>query len=297
MVRERSKNTDFYSAVAYRIILGILITLLLGVFLFWRIDSPRVEQIRMNIIDKVIPNFSWAGIPLTKAFNLLLAAKSYEEIFEQNQNLRRELQQMKAWKEAALQREQENAKLLDLNKVRLDPKFTKITGVVLADSGGPFRQTVLLNIGKRDGILDGWAAMDGLGLVGRISGVAQKTSRVILLGDTSSRIPIKIDSGGQRALLIGDNTRYPSIEFLEYPETVRPGDRVMTSGDGDVFPPGILVGQVIKSQTGKLRVMLSADTQRLDFLRVIRHLPREKVNTAGGLVGQPSTQLSPSQND
>ena len=84
MVRERSKNTDVYSAVASRIILGILITLLLGIFLFWRIDSPRVEQIRMNIIDKVIPNFSWAGIPLTKAFDLLLAAKSYEQIFEQN---------------------------------------------------------------------------------------------------------------------------------------------------------------------------------------------------------------------
>ncbi len=47
---------------------------------------------------------------------------------------------MMAWKEAALQREQENARLLDLNNVRLDPKFTKITGVVLADSGSPFRQ-------------------------------------------------------------------------------------------------------------------------------------------------------------
>ena len=62
----------------------------------------------------------------------------------------------RAWKEAALQREQENARLLDLNNVRLDPNFTKITGVVLADSGSPFRQTVLLNVGRRDGIVDGW---------------------------------------------------------------------------------------------------------------------------------------------
>ena len=291
------KNIDGYSTVAYRLIIGVLGVFLLGIFLFRRIDSPRVEQVRMNIIDKVVPSFSWVGLPLTKAFDLLLSAKSYEKIYQQNQNLRRELQQMAAWKEAALQREQENAKLLDLNKVRLDPKFTRITGVVLADSGGPFRKTVLLNIGTRDGIMDGWAAMDGLGLVGRISGVASKTSRVVLLGDTSSRIAVTIDSGGQRALIVGDNTSRPTIEFLEYPETVRPGDRVITSGDGDVFPPGILVGQVIKSNSGRLRVMLAADIQKLEFLRIIRHQPRELITTSGGLVGLPTIRPGPPKDD
>jgi len=277
--------------------MGVLVAFLLGIFLFWRIDSPRVEQVRMNIIDKVVPSFSWVGLPLAKAFDLLLSAKSYEKIYQQNQNLRRELQQMKAWKEAALQREQENAKLLDLNKVRLDPKFTRITGVVLADSGGPFRKTVLLNIGIRDGIMDGWAAMDGLGLVGRISGVANKTSRVVLLGDTSSRIAVTIDSGGQRAIIVGDNTSHPTIQFLEYPETVRPGDRVITSGDGGVFPPGILVGQVIKSQFGKLRVMPAADIQRLEFLRIIRHQAREKITTTGSLVGLPTIRPGPPKDE
>jgi rod shape-determining protein MreC len=266
-------------------------------FLFWRIDSPRVEQVRMNIIDRVIPNFSWIGLPLTKGFDLLLAAKSYEQIFQQNQNLRRELQQMKAWKEAALQREQENAKLLNLNQVKLDPKFTRITGVVLADSGGPFRKTVLINIGKRDGIIDGWAAMDGLGLVGRISGVANNTSRVILLGDTSSRVAVTIDSGGQRALMVGDNTNQPTIEFLENPASVRAGDRVMTSGDGGVFPPGILIGQVIYSSSGRLRVLLSADIQRLEFLRIIRHQAREKITSTGGLVGIPLFKPSISKDE
>ena len=58
---------------------------------------------------------------------------------------------MQAWKEAALQLEQENARLLDLNNVRLDPRLTYVTGVVLADSGSPFRQSVLLNVGARDG--------------------------------------------------------------------------------------------------------------------------------------------------
>jgi len=282
----RDHNTpDRYATTLGRLILSALIVLLLGLFLLWRIDSPRVERVRMAVIDKVIPNFSWATSPLTGAMNVLRSARSYTRIYQQNQELRRDLQQMTAWKEAALQREQENARLLDLNNVRLDPKFTKITGVVLADSGSPFRQTVLLNVGQRDGIIDGWAAMDGIGLVGRIAGVGERTSRVILLGDTSSRVAVKIESNGQTALVVGDNTSRPPIEFLENSETVHPGDRVVTSGDGGVFPSGILVGQVTQTPSGRLRVRLAADMQRLEFLRVIRHQPRENISTTGGLVG------------
>lgn len=289
----RDRNTpDRYSTSLGRLILSALIVLLLGLFLLWRIDSPRVERVRMELIDRVIPNFSWVTSPLTGTINILRSARSYTRIYQQNQDLRRELQQMKAWKEAALQREQENARLLDLNNVRLDPKFTKITGVVLADSGSPFRQTVLLNIGKRDGIVDGWAAIDGIGLVGRIAGVGERTSRVILLGDTSSRVAVTIESNGQTGLVVGDNTSRPPVEFLENPETVRPGDRVMTSGDGGVFPSGILVGQVTQTQSGRLRVRLAADMQRLEFLRVIRHIPRETISTPGGLVEVQNTTES-----
>ena len=282
----RDRNTpDRYSTALGRLMLGALIVMLLGIFLLWRIDNPRIERLRMEITDRVIPNFSAVTAPVTSAVNILRSARSYTRIYQQNQELRRELQQMKAWKEAALQREQENARLLDLNNVRLDPKFTKITGVVLADSGSPFRQTVLLNVGRRDGIVDGWAAIDGIGLVGRIAGVGERTSRVILLTDTSSRIAVSIESNGQRAMIVGDNTSRPPLEFLEEPETVRPGDRVVTSGDGGVFPSGLLVGQVTQTQSGRLRVRLAADIQRLEFLRVLRHQPREIISNAGDLVG------------
>jgi rod shape-determining protein MreC len=280
-------NPDRYSTALARLIFGGLVVLLIGLFLLWRIDSPRVERLRIEIIDRVIPNFAWATYPLTGAINIIRSARSYAGIYQQNQELRRELQQMKAWKEAALQQEQENARLQDLNNVRLDPKFVKITGVVLADSGSPFRQTVLLNIGKRDGIVDGWAAMDGIGLVGRIAGVGERTSRVVLLSDTASRVAVTIESNGQTALLVGDNTSNPLIDFLEDPETVRPGDRVMTSGDGGVFPPGILVGQVTQTQSGRLRVRLAADMRRLEFLLVIRHKPLDTISTPASLVGAP----------
>ena len=278
------RQSDEFTRPLRRILQAVIILCLLGVFLVWRIDSPRVERFRSHVIDQVMPSFTWAMTPVMAITELALNFQSYQSLYEQNQELRRELQQMKSWKEAALQLEQENARLLDLNKVRLDPDLTRVTGVVLADSGSPFRQSVLLNVGERDGILDGWATMDGLGLVGRISGVGAKSSRVILLTDASSRIPATIEPSGQSVLIVGDNTLAPPIDFIENPELVRPGDRIVSSGDGKVFPPGLLIGQVAKDPGGRLRVRLAADYERLKFLRVLRSTSRRDVDGPGTLI-------------
>jgi rod shape-determining protein MreC len=278
-------------------LVGILVVLLLGMYLLWRIDSPRVERLRIAMIDRFVTSMDWAMAPMTGLTNIARDFQSYTRIYEQNQDLRRELQQMKAWREAALQLEQENARLLDLNKVRIDAKLTHVTGVVTADSGSPFRQSVLLNVGARDGIIDGWATMDGIGLVGRISGVGQNTSRVILLTDTNSRIPVTVQPSGQRAILVGDNEAAPTLEFIENRDLVRPGDRVVTSGDGKVFPAGLLVGQVAQSPDRRLRARLAADYERLKFLRVLRSHDGELIEDQGTLLAGPKMQQSDEKAD
>jgi rod shape-determining protein MreC len=265
-------------------LLGVIVLCLLGIFVVWRIDSPRVERFRAQVTDAVVPSMDWAMAPVAGAINLIRDFQSYQRLSDQNRELRSELRQMQAWKEAALQLEQENARLLDLNNVRLDPRLTYVTGVVMADSGSPFRQSVLLNIGARDGMMDGWAAMDGIGLVGRISGTGQNTARVILLTDAASSVPATIQPSGQTALVAGDNTSAPLLGFLENPDLVRPGDRVVSSGDGGVFPSGLLIGQVAADPTGRLRVRLAADYERLEFLRVLRHHGTENIATPGGII-------------
>jgi len=206
---------------------------------------------------------------------------------EQNQQLRRELQQMRAWREAALQLEQRNAELLDLNQVRLDPQLTHVTGVVMADSGSPFRKSVLLNVGTRDGVVDGWAVMDGLGLAGRIAGVGERTARVVLLTDSASAVPVLVQPSGQRAMLTGDNSAFPILDFVEDPDDLRPGDRVVSSDDGGVFPAGLLVGEVVMTRDRRLRVRLAADYGRLEFLRVLRSRPMEEITSTGDLILPP----------
>ena len=288
MNNDRQTQTDYFAPLR-RFITVVLLLILFGLFIVWRIDNPRVEKFRALVIDTFVPNFEWILRPMTSVVKIAQDYQSYEKLLEQNKELRRELQQMKSWKEAALQLEQENARLLDLNQLRLDSKLTHVSGIVITDSGSPFRQSVLLNIGSRDGIQDGWAAMDGLGLVGRISGVGSSTSRVILLTDNASQIPVIVQPSGQRAILMGDNSFAPTVEFIENVDLVRPGDRVVTSGGGGVLPAGLLIGTLAMDPNGRLRARLVADYERLEFLKVLRDYGTEKIESFGSLMKSKET--------
>ncbi len=283
MARGRG-GEDLYHRPVRRLLVALVCVLLVALVLLWRIDNPRAERLRAAIVDRVVPNFEWALAPVTGAGRLVEDFRGYARVYEQNQDLRRELQQMKAWREAAIQLEQENARLLDLNAVRLSPELTYVTGVVLTDSGSPFRRSVLLNIGGDDGIMDGWAAMDGLGLVGRIAGVGERTARVLLLTDGNSRIPVTIQPSGRRAILAGDTTAAPALDFVEDADDVRAGDRLVTSGDGGVFPPDLAVGEVVRGADGRLRARLAADMSRLEFLRVLRTREAPAIESTGALL-------------
>ncbi len=290
----RNSHRDEELTGPFRLVLvGLTVLLLLAVFVLWRIEGPRAERLRAQITDRVAPALGWVAAPLTWAGNVAGDFQSYARLYEQNQQLREELRQMKAWKEAALQLEQKNARLLDLNKVRLDPKLTYLTGVVLADSGSPFRQSVLINAGARDGIRDGWATMDGIGLVGRIAGVGESTSRVLLLTDNNSRVPVTIQPSGQKAIMSGDNSALPPLDFVEDPSAIAAGDLVVSSGDGGVFPAGLVVGKVVLQEGKRLRVRLEADMSRLEFLRVLRSHALDPITSSGGLIALPPVQGPP----
>ncbi|HHN73246.1 MAG TPA: rod shape-determining protein MreC, partial [Thermopetrobacter sp.] len=113
MARDRSQRDDYITPLR-RLLVAILVLCLLGLFLLWRIDNPRVERFRARVIDQVVPPMGWAMAPVTGFVNLIRDFESYRRLAEQNRELRRELRKMQSWKEAALQLEQENARLLDL---------------------------------------------------------------------------------------------------------------------------------------------------------------------------------------
>ena len=129
MARPNPKEVDTLAPIRY-LTTGIIVFLLVALFLIWRLDNPRVEKLRAEVIDYILPKFEWIIAPATGLIRITQDFRSYQSLYEQNQELRRELQQMKSWKEAALQLEQENARLLDLNNLQLDPKLTHISSIV-----------------------------------------------------------------------------------------------------------------------------------------------------------------------
>ena len=116
MAQDQTKHEDYVTPVR-RLLVGCLVVLLLGLFLVWRIDNPRVERLRANVTDAIVSRMDWAMAPVTATINLARGFRSYQQISHQNQELRKELKKMKIFKEAARQLEEENARLLDLNRL------------------------------------------------------------------------------------------------------------------------------------------------------------------------------------
>jgi len=282
--RPASPQETALTRSVHRILLGLIVLLSLILLLLWRSDNPRLERLRMNLTDALTPSMSWINQPVEFAAGMSENYRNFFDLYNENRELRREIQRLRAWRGTARQLEEENAQLRALNNVRLPPHSTFVTGDVIADSGGPFRQTALANVGTRDGVIDGAAAVDGNGLVGRVVGVGKHATRLLLLTDFSSRVPVLIQPSGLRAILAGDGTATPALEFLESSDTVKPGDLIRTSGDGGVFPPDLQVGRLIALPGGVWRVALSADYTRLEFVRLLRYAPDIRIDRPGGLI-------------
>lgn len=277
--------------VLRRILLFVLSVCFLALFVLWRMDNPRAERVRMGLADALQPLYEGFGQPLEMLGDMAADAQDFARVYQQNEELRREIQRLRAWRDAARELEQENARLRALNNVRLPPEAGFVTGEILSDSGGPFLHTGLANVGRRDGVQDGAAVMDGAGLAGRVVGLGRRAARVLYVTDYSSRVPVIIRPSGRRALLAGDGAAAPRLDFLESPEGVRPGDRIVTSGDGAVFPPDLLVGAVVAGADGSPRARLSADIARLEFVRILRWRPDTEIDEPGGLIEPPQGPL------
>lgn len=267
-----------------RTMFGAVIIAGLVLFVLWRTENPRVERMRLALVDAVLPTMAWVTEPLNVLTDIVSDYEAVVDVYQHNRALRREIQRLHAWRETARQLEEENAQLRALNNLNQPPRTTFVTGDIIADSGGPFRESALVNVGGRDGVADGAAAVDGVGLVGRVSGVGARASRILLLTDFSSRLPVVIQPRGLRAVMAGDGTAAPRLEFLDASEAIKPGDLVRTSGDGGVFPPDIPVGRVIVTQSQEWRVALMSDYSRLEFVRLLRYRPDTRIQRAGGLV-------------
>ncbi len=111
--------------------------------------------------------------------------------------------------------------------------------------------------------------VNGDGLVGRIVEAGRNSARVLLLTDLNARIPVVIESTRVSAILAGDNTDRQRLIFMPDNARVSPGDRIVTSGRGEMLPAGLPIGTVVSVADGVARVQPFADWHTLEYVRVL----------------------------
>ena len=119
----------------------------------------------------------------------------------------------------------ENARLRDLAHYTAPPVLHLVTSRVIADMGGAYAHSVMISAGSRDGVSKGQAVISDEGLVGRVAEAGYQASRVLLITDINSRVPVIVENSRDRAFLSGDNTNRPLLTFLTADAAVAPGDR------------------------------------------------------------------------
>jgi rod shape-determining protein MreC len=187
-----------------------------------------------------------------------------------------ENKRLKAENASLLQwRDQVNAmaKRLDdyekLNGVASERIPQGLTGRMIGESAGTFSRSGIVNLGSKAGVQVNWIVMNQNGLVGRIIAVGGDTSRVLLLGDGDSRVPVMGEITRARAIASGDKTVAPRLAHLNTPALMQDGERAMTSGDDGIFPRGIVVGQAGIAPDQQWRVRLASSNTPIDFVRLI----------------------------
>jgi rod shape-determining protein MreC len=225
---------------------GAVIATGLLLLLVARVNPDAGAQMRGAMLDIVTPVWSVVRLPFDGGGRAFAWAGEYLGAVERNRGLTAELGKAQAGLQKAAADQLALKQLQALMKVREPGRKPIVTTRIIAATSGSVVRTAMLGAGSRDGIGVGMPVIAAAGLIGRTIEVGNHASRVLLLTDPASRVPVVVLRTGQSGLVIGSNRPALTLRDRVGPEEgLRTGDRLVTSGDGGIFPPGIPVGSII----------------------------------------------------
>jgi rod shape-determining protein MreC len=194
--------------------------------------------------------------------------RGYFFAVSENRKLKAQLAADQALRDQAQALEVENQRYRALLGVRTDPPLPHVFARTVSDARGPFANTRLADVGADKGVQEGNPVLSERGVVGRVVGISDHVSRIMLLTDVESRTPILIVRTNGRAILSGDGGPSPKLDYIRG-APLKEGDRVLTSGDGGVFPRGLPIGTVVKGFDGQWRIALDSDASPIDDVQIL----------------------------
>jgi rod shape-determining protein MreC len=169
----------------------------------------------------------------------------------------------------------ENQRLKDIVDdylVKSDTIFAK----VLSDKGSPFLKSIIINRGSKHNINLGMVAMDGEYLVGKVVEVNYLSSRVLLLSDLNSKIPVIVEPNEVFSILSGTGKNYGIIQYSQKYENIKRESIIYTSGAGSLFKAGIPIGRInINYLSEEKKVEFFSDFSQLRFVKILSFIKNE----------------------
>jgi len=261
---------NFFGSQLRIIIFTLILILVSSLFIVTKIDKSSIfKSIRSSSISIVYYISSVVVSPVKFVGDGVSKIIEIRSLYKDNEQYKKErLIESKSFQELVSLKLKivEYERLLNLNE---DLDYDFITSRVIADLSKKYFSSILVDVGKKDGVFENMPITGPNGLLGKITDVDQSISRGMLVTDVSSRIAVSISEESFQGILIGQNQRNPRIDFVKEFSQVIIGDLVTTSGKGGIFPSYIFVGQIVKKEKDYLEVELFEDIDSLTHIRLL----------------------------
>jgi rod shape-determining protein MreC len=259
-----NKTSKFGKKINFFLILLCLLLVFLG-----KLDLIAARNMKAFMSDFLAPITILFNKPVKEIVAVLEDVKSATSLREENIRFKSQIRRLNVWKSKTESQELELLELRELLKVIPKKNNQIITGRVFTAAGGIFANTVLINVGEKDGIVIGQPAISSLGLVGYVINVGISSSRILLIIDINAMIPIYLTDSNWPAVTQGQNGELLKIRFLSSEAKPLEGEVLETSGHGGQLPSGINVGRIVRSLSDNYYVKPTVNFQKLTYVSII----------------------------
>lgn len=231
------------------------------------IEIKPLNFFRAFIKDSIFRGSQIISIPAKLTGGFTSSIKSHLNLYDNYNELKKENDELKNNISKKDYLELENTQLRKLIDEQAEPIKNFVSARVMLDKQSPYLNSFVINIGKNKEIKNGLAVLDGKNFIGRTVDVNFFSSRVLLVTDLNSKIPVIVESGGNHAILSGHGKNLPTLEYLPEKSEIKDGDKIYTSGKEGIFSPGIPIGE-IKIEDKIVKVLLFSDLTQITFVNI-----------------------------
>lgn len=230
-------------------------------------NSQKLDDAKMTMQNTLAPIFSSTSKITNTIDDFFLNFNTVSELNKKNEALLKENANMEMWRNRALRFEAENLSLKDLLKFKKPRKYDFESARIAIDNSNSFNRAIIVDAGELE---KNQSVVSAHGLIGRVLNVAAEHSRVLLITDINSKVPAVIERNRTKVIASGRNTKQLRLEYLPEDADITVGDRLITSGDGAVYVPGLLIGTVSYIEDSKVKIKPATDFNRIEFVSILR---------------------------